>query len=366
MTEQRIQLIDLQVHTRASDGAWTLEEVLRDAERKKITHLAITDHDTTAAWSADALRTALLALGPSELRRPLVDGAAATDEFLSGGVRVIQGEEVTCNYRGSEIHVLAYFLDETTVTGSRLDMHNRRMEHANQERARSMVDRLQKRGYRISYERIRAAGGSPNALTREFIAKQLMERNEERLRKALAALTGSGNVTVDAVRNVILARNREFYASVEPFYRLAEEPTAAPFPELEQAVEMILECSAVPVLSHPGRYGFLAENAPQGKAEKHGTQIIPKVRRVTAEQLVEDLIACSDGLAGIEVFNRRHNQSQVQFWQELALRYDMLYTAGTDFHGETNNFLGIAPSEDVIQRLYDVRRQVRQWRQRKL
>ena len=366
MTEQKIQLIDLQVHTRASDGAWTLEEVLRDAERKKITHLAITDHDTTDAWTADNLRKTLATLGQPELRRPLIDGVPATDEFLFGGVRVIQGEEVTCNYLGNEIHVLAYFLDEAAAAGSRLAMHNRRMEHANEWRARSMVDRLQKRGYRISYEQMRAAVSSPNALTREFIAKQLLGCNDERLRKALAALAGSGNVTVDAVRNVILARNREFYVSVEQFYRIPGEPAAAPFPELAQAVEMILENGAVPVLSHPGRYGFLAENAPQGKAERHGTQIIPKMRRVTAEQLVGDLLACSDGLAGIEVFNRRHNQSQVQFWQELALRYDLLYTAGTDFHGEANNFLGIAPSEDVIQRLYDVRRQVCQRRQRKL
>ena len=40
--------IDLHVHTTASDGAFTPSQVVEGALAKELTHLAITDHDTTA------------------------------------------------------------------------------------------------------------------------------------------------------------------------------------------------------------------------------------------------------------------------------------------------------------------------------
>ena len=39
-------MIDLHTHTTFSDGTWTLEEMLKNAENNNITILSITDHDT--------------------------------------------------------------------------------------------------------------------------------------------------------------------------------------------------------------------------------------------------------------------------------------------------------------------------------
>ena len=39
-------MIDLHTHTIFSDGTWTLEEMLTNAEKANISILAITDHDT--------------------------------------------------------------------------------------------------------------------------------------------------------------------------------------------------------------------------------------------------------------------------------------------------------------------------------
>ena len=39
-------MIDLHTHTTFSDGTWTIEEMLSNAEKAGISTLAITDHDT--------------------------------------------------------------------------------------------------------------------------------------------------------------------------------------------------------------------------------------------------------------------------------------------------------------------------------
>ena len=43
-------MMDLHVHTLHSDGACSVEEVLRAAQRKNLAYLAICDHDTMDAW----------------------------------------------------------------------------------------------------------------------------------------------------------------------------------------------------------------------------------------------------------------------------------------------------------------------------
>ena len=43
-------MMDLHVHTLHSDGACSVEEVLREAQCKNLACLAICDHDTMDAW----------------------------------------------------------------------------------------------------------------------------------------------------------------------------------------------------------------------------------------------------------------------------------------------------------------------------
>ncbi len=44
--------LDLHVHTTASDGAWSPEDVTRTAAARGLDALAVTDHDTTAGCAA--------------------------------------------------------------------------------------------------------------------------------------------------------------------------------------------------------------------------------------------------------------------------------------------------------------------------
>ena len=78
---------DLHLHTDASDGTYTPQELLGLARRSGFAAIAITDHDTTDG--------ALLA---NRLRKP-------------GDPVVIIGAELSVTWRGRDLHLLAYGVD---------------------------------------------------------------------------------------------------------------------------------------------------------------------------------------------------------------------------------------------------------------
>lgn len=80
-------LVDLHLHTTASDGRCTPRELVEHARRGRVSVVAVTDHDTTAA--VDEVR------------------AAARER----GIETISGIEITAVEHERDVHVLGYFLD---------------------------------------------------------------------------------------------------------------------------------------------------------------------------------------------------------------------------------------------------------------
>ncbi|MBI4609963.1 MAG: PHP domain-containing protein [Candidatus Rokubacteria bacterium] len=81
-------MVDLHTHTTASDGSLAPRELIREAARRGVRVLAITDHDST-----DGLTEAL-------------DEAARHPPM-----RLVPGIEINCDVEGGEIHILGYLLD---------------------------------------------------------------------------------------------------------------------------------------------------------------------------------------------------------------------------------------------------------------
>jgi predicted metal-dependent phosphoesterase TrpH len=91
-------VIDLHLHTTASDGRSTPEALVDEAGAAGITTLAVTDHDTMAAQTA--VRAAA---------RPR-------------GIQVVPGVEITAVYAQRDVHMLGYFLDsDDPALGAFLD-----------------------------------------------------------------------------------------------------------------------------------------------------------------------------------------------------------------------------------------------------
>lgn len=97
-------VFDFHIHTRASDGAFTAQEVLQKARQAGICGISITDHDTLDAHGD---------LAESDFAGASRPGASATDGSGAGaskaGPRVLRGVELSTRLGEEEAHILGYF-----------------------------------------------------------------------------------------------------------------------------------------------------------------------------------------------------------------------------------------------------------------
>ena len=79
----------------------------------------------------------------------------------------------------------------------------------------------------------------------------------------------------------------------------------------EETIKMIRDAGGVPVLAHPALLNINDD--------------------FQLEELIQNLIKI--GMRGIEVYYPEHSPKQMQRYRELANKYNLLITGGTDFHG---------------------------------
>ena len=120
--------VDLHTHTTASDGTYAPAELVREAARRGVRVLAVTDHD-----SIDAVAPAIL---------------AARDHLP---LEIVPGIEINTDDPGGEIHVLGYFLDHEAAWLRDLLREFRAERVA---RVQRIVDRLATLGYPIDAEEV--------------------------------------------------------------------------------------------------------------------------------------------------------------------------------------------------------------------
>ncbi len=144
-------MIDLHLHTNASDGRCSPAELVARAAAAGLSVISVVDHDTFAA-------------------QPEVDAAAA-----AAGLRTLPGIEITSVWQGLDVHVLGYYLDpaspdlERFLTAQRDDRIRR---------VREILERLQGLGCAVDLEQVLAPAGQrvPHAVGRPLVARALVER----------------------------------------------------------------------------------------------------------------------------------------------------------------------------------------------
>jgi len=146
-------VIDLHLHTTASDGRSTPEELVREAHAAGIRTLAVTDHDTTAAV------------------------AAVTSSARAVGVTCIPGIEMTAVIDGRDVHVLGYFLDPAD------EELNAFLETQREERRRRVAEiagRLADAGVPIEIDAAIATRSGGRAVGRPLVAAALIAAGHAR------------------------------------------------------------------------------------------------------------------------------------------------------------------------------------------
>jgi predicted metal-dependent phosphoesterase TrpH len=139
---------DLHVHTTASDGLLSPEEVVKWAGIKRLAAVGITDHDT-------------------------VNGIApAMEASRVYGVEVVPGIELSTIYEDEEIHILGYYIDYKAEWF--LDIL-KRIQNSRFERASHIVEKLNAMNIDITLEQVMAIADN-GAIGRPHIARAMIDK----------------------------------------------------------------------------------------------------------------------------------------------------------------------------------------------
>jgi predicted metal-dependent phosphoesterase TrpH len=229
--------------------------------------------------------------------------ADARDEAQKLGIDFICGIEISCEYpRPGTMHLLGYGVDPTSAV---LNDLTRRLIQGRSERNVRIVASLREQGVAITLDEVleQAKGGT---VGRPHFA-------------AILARKGYVGTTQEAF-NKYLGQTGSAYSDKETV-------TA------KRAIEMIREAGGLPVLAHP----------VQLKKENFGQ----------LENAVKELV--DYGLAGIETIHSDHREILIEELFDLARRFGLIPTGGSDFHGSSKPHirLGWAGNRRIPRDMFD-------------
>lgn len=235
------------------------------------------------------------------------DNANAREEVKklaqASGIISVDGEEISAYDGAVKVHILGYAMDCGSEAYVRF---HKRLYDGAEERAFDVLKKLSAAGVRISY----------GDVVRERKCKD-------------SPLHGMYIATAGA-RKGYASSPFDFYARYLGFGKAGFSCVGRPSPE--STVEFITSCGGVCSLAHPGRITL----------DKDGV-----------EELVKCLVSC--GLSGIEAVYSGHTAKDTQYYKELAEKYNLLVTGGSDTHvAEGNRRVGepaFYPDEKLLSAL---------------
>jgi len=206
--------------------------------------------------------------------------APAQERGKSLGLEVVPAVELGAWLDGvGEIHLLGYFID---IKNKTLRDRLAWLRDERRSRGRKIVERLKDMGVSISVEQVEKIA-KVGSVGRPHIARALVE-----------------NGHVASMKEAF----ERYLKSTGPAYVKRELLNA------DEAIGLVREAAGVAVLAHPCTLGRKDRELPW---------------------VLQSLMAM--GLEGIEVFYSQHTSEQVQLYEELARRFGLLMTGGSDFHG---------------------------------
>lgn len=199
------------------------------------------------------------------------------------GIRLVPGCEVSCvPIAGGGVHVLVYFVDDpTSPLGVELD----RLRDDRRTRNLALVERLDELGIPVTLAQVAAHAGSDEGVGRPHFALALVD---------IGAVD-----SIDEAFERYLANGAEAYI---PKGRLS----------VADVCGLAFDSGGVAVLAHPTTVGLT------------GDALAGAVRDMAAA-----------GLGGLEAVYGRYSPRQRTDLGNLARRFDLVATGGSDFHGAT-------------------------------
>lgn len=230
------------------------------------------------------------------------DTVAGIPEFLAeaarypGEILAIGGVEISCDYEGNEIHMLGYGVDpEDQPLNAALAMYREERDMRNSR----ILAKIREAGMEICEEDIKPLHEG-DTIGRPAIARYLLEKGYV--------------ASVKEAFDRYLAEGRPCYVDRKK-------------PDPSEALALIHNSGGIAVLAHPVLYKKLTEEQ--------------------LERLVKELT--DQGLEGMESFYSRNKEADTDKYCQMADRYGLFTTCGSDYHGDVKPDLSIFVGEGNLQ-----------------
>jgi predicted metal-dependent phosphoesterase TrpH len=272
-SEKEKMLADLHIHSSYSnDGehgvAWILDRCLKSG----VDIFSITDHNS-------------------------IRGSREAKQLTAGMHKIcfLPGIEIDCNYKGIDLHLLAYQIDLGTRN---FDILEKEVRSKHLDAVPQMIDNLDRLGIHINMEEVmaKAQGEVPSA---ELFAEVLLKNPDQHSNPNLKPYLPGGERSDMPMINFYL----DFFAQGKAAYVKIE------YPGFRDAIALVRDNGGIPIVAHPG------------------------LNLEGNEELVEELM--DRGAAGLEVFNNYHTPGQTEYFARTLKKRTKLMTCGSDFHGKT-------------------------------
>lgn len=290
--------IDLHIHSKNSDGADTVEELIPLIKASGVDVFALTDHDRTDGWA----KASELA---NELSLSFIPGIEITTE---GRVPSSNG-----SIHPFGVHLLAYLPDPENEELKEVLEKNQ----ANREvRTKKFVENLKAKYPKLSYELVLELAQDGSTLGRPDIATALVHLGE-----------------FDSVGDVFGAVDSPI-GKHSPYYVRNEAP------DVLDVIKIVRRAGGVPVIAHPLARTSSEDTQPSFFPREH------------FEAMVEA------GLLGLETEHKEVSPGTRQVLEAFALEKGLITTGSSDYHGlsvKAHNPLGLhTTSLEMLKRILEL------------
>lgn len=265
-------LCDLHTHSHYSDGSSSPAEIIDLALAANLKAIALTDHNTT--------------LGLKEF----------SDYAADKPIEAVTGIEISTDYKGRELHILALFIDPDRYP--EIEAKLAPFKSGKSESNRCLAKALNKAGYEISYDNLLSATPDGN-VNRAHFAAELVKRGYF--------------ATIQQCFEAVLDEAKGYYV---PAAKLSAF----------DAIKFIHSLNAVAVLAHPF-YSLKTEERLRG--------------------FLDDCKGLP--LDGMETYYSLHDEATESLACKIADEYCLICSGGSDFHGNRKPDIQIGKGKGGLQ-----------------
>ncbi len=204
--------------------------------------------------------------------------------ITDSGIKIINGIELSIKIPKGRMHILGYDIDLENET------LNKKMKELQDNSINSVLSVMEqiKRDYQIifSYEDIKELVNARHNLGRPDLAK-------------LCIKYGYANTFQEAFDKYLIDAHKKTRQNNKGL-------------NYQECIKLIIESGGIPVLAHP-----------------KSLELNEKDLLI----LLKDMI--NNGLKGIEVYHSSHTKEEMKHYQEIADRFNLLVSGGSDYHGKS-------------------------------